>query len=166
VEVERKFLVPALPDLSGFESSEIEQGYLALPDEKGGAEVRLRSRGNELTLTVKSAGGEVRDEEELELDRDEFDRLWKLTEGRRLAKRRYVIPHDGLELELDVYAGALEGLLVAEVEFEDEDAAGEFEPPAWFGDEVTGKEHYKNESLATRGLPDDHVQGEKEGDRP
>ncbi len=50
-----------------------------------------------------------------------------------------MIPHGGLEIELDVYAGALEGLLVAEVEFATEADAREFEPPEWFGDEVTGR---------------------------
>ena len=59
----------------------------------------------------------------------------------------------GREVELDVYGGDLDGLTVAEVEFDDERQAQEFEPPAWFGDEVTGKEEYLNESLATRGRP-------------
>ena len=153
MEIERKFLADTGPDLEGCESSAIEQGYLALADDEGGAEVRLRQRDDELTLTVKSAGGEVREEEEIELERDEFDRLWRLTEGRRVEKTRYVIPHDGLEIELDIYAGELEGLRVAEVEFEDEDEAGSFEPPGWFGQEVTGKREYLNETLATEGLP-------------
>ena len=48
---------------------------------------------------------------------------------------------------------ALEGLVVAEVEFPSEDEAGDFEPPAWIGEEVTGDERYLNETLATRGRP-------------
>ena len=56
-------------------------------------------------------------------------------------------------MELDVYGGDLDGLTVAEVEFDDERQAEEFEPPDWFGDEVTGKEEYLNEALATRGRP-------------
>jgi len=153
MEIERKFLAEAPPDLGGYACSEIEQGYLALAGPERGAEVRLRKRGDELTLTVKSAGGQVREEEEIELDRDEFERLWALTEGRRLAKRRYLIPHGELTIELDVYSGDLDGLRVAEVEFDDERAASEFEPPDWFGSEVTGKDEYLNETLATEGLP-------------
>jgi CYTH domain-containing protein len=153
VEVERKFLVRETPGLEDCERTEIDQGYLALADESGGAEVRLRRRDGALTLTVKSAGGEVREEEEIELDDDEFERLWALTEGRRLVKTRFVIPHGELEAELDVYGGELAGLRVVEVEFADEDAARDFEPPAWFGAEVTGEEQFKNETLATKGLP-------------
>ena len=153
MEIERKFLIDEPPRLDRFEHSEIEQGYLSLADPERGAEVRLRRRGDELTLTAKSGGGRVREEEEIELEQDEFERLWRLTEGRRLAKRRYLIPHEGREVELDVYGGDLDGLTVAEVEFDDERQAQEFEPPAWFGDEVTGKEEYLNESLATRGRP-------------
>ena len=56
-------------------------------------------------------------------------------------------------MELDRYAGELEGLMVAEVEFESEDEADGFEPPDWLGDEVTGNERYSNQRLATDGIP-------------
>ncbi len=42
---------------------------------------------------------------------------------------------------------------MAEVEFADEDAAAQFDPPGWFGREVTGKMEYLNETLATQGRP-------------
>jgi adenylate cyclase len=154
MEIERKFLVDDPPDVEGRESAEIEQGYLALADDEGGAEVRLRRRGDELWLTIKGGAGEVRTEEELELDRERFDSLWPLTEGRRLTKTRYLIPLDGLTAEVDVYHGELAGLTTAEVEFETEADADGFEPPPWLGTEVTGDRRYLNESLATRGRPD------------
>jgi CYTH domain-containing protein len=150
MEVERKFLVSEPPDLAGTESDEIEQGYLAIGAE---GEVRLRRKGEKLVLTAKRGSGISRDEAEIELDRESFERLWPLTESRRLHKRRHVIPHGKLTIELDVYEGDLEGLLVAEVEFGSEDEAGRFEPPEWIGDEVTGDERYLNETLATRGAP-------------
>ena len=89
-------------------------------------------------LTVKRGAGLSRDEVEVEISPEQFEALWPLTEGRRLRKRRHVLPHDGLEIEVDVYEGELEGLIVAEVEFESEDKARGFEPPAWLGDDVTG----------------------------
>jgi CYTH domain-containing protein len=153
MEIERKFLVPQRPELDAERSVEIEQGYLALADDRGGAEVRLRRKDDELLLTVKAGSGRARAEEELALDRERFEALWPLTEGRRVAKTRHVIPHGELQIELDVYAGDLEGLLVAEVEFPDDDSAEQFEPPDWFGEEVTGKHEYLNETLATEGLP-------------
>jgi CYTH domain-containing protein len=150
VEVERKFLVPDTPDLYETESDEIEQGYLAIGAD---GEVRLRRKGEKLVLTAKRGAGISRDEAEVELDPEVFERLWPLTEGRRLHKRRHVIPHGDRIVELDVYEGDLEGLVVAEIEFDSEDDAGRFEPPDWIGEEVTGDERYLNETLATRGAP-------------
>ena len=150
MEVERKFLVAESPDLDGADSNEIEQGYLAIGAD---GEVRLRRKGDRLLLTAKRGEGLSRDEAEVEIDREAFDRLWPLTEGRRLHKRRYVIPHEGLQIEVDVYEGDLEGLLVAEIEFASEEAAGEFEPPEWIAEEVTGDQRYLNETLATKGAP-------------
>jgi adenylate cyclase len=150
VEVERKFLVADPPDLDGTESDEIDQGYLAIGAE---GEVRLRRRGDRHLLTAKHGSGLARDEAEIELEPNAFEQLWPLTEGRRLHKRRHVVPHGDLKIEVDVYAGDLDGLVVAEVEFGSEDEARRFEPPAWVGQEVTGDERYLNETLATRGSP-------------
>jgi CYTH domain-containing protein len=150
MEVERKFLVPEPPGLEGAQADEIEQGYLAVGAD---GEVRLRRRGDHLLLTAKRGSGISRDEAEVELDRDAFDELWPLTEGRRLHKRRHVIPHGELKIEVDVYEKGLDGLVVAEVEFDSEEEARRFEPPDWIGAEVTGDERYLNETLATSGRP-------------
>ena len=152
MEIERKFLVAERPDLAAGERLEIEQGYLALAGD-GEAEVRLRRQADELLLTVKGGSGQSRLEEEIELDRGRFEALWPLTEGRRLVKTRHRIAHGRHTIELDVYAGELEGLLVAEVEFPDQASAEEFEPLDWFGDEVTGDRRYLNQTLATEGAP-------------
>jgi CYTH domain-containing protein len=150
VEVERKFLVPDPPDLSGADADEIVQGYLAIGSE---GEVRVRRKGDALFLTAKRGSGLSRQEAEVELDAKGFEELWPLTEGRRLHKRRHVVPHDGLQIEVDVYEGELEGLVVAEIEFPSEEQARAFEPPQWLGDDVTGDERYLNETLATQGAP-------------
>jgi adenylate cyclase len=152
-EVERKFALDAIPfDLAGYSASEIQQGYLSIdPD---GSEVRVRRRGECCTLTVKRGAGIARDEEELDLDEREFARLWPLTEGRRVDKTRYEIPAtDGLVIELDVYAGPLQGLITAEVEFGSQDAAERFDAPGWLGREVTADPAYKNRRLAVDGIP-------------
>ena len=151
VEIERKFLPSQMPD--GLpEGERIEQGYLAVaPD---GVEVRVRRRAGRATLTVKSGPGHVRTEEELAIDDRRFEALWPLTEGRRIDKVRHVVPLDaGLAAELDVYGGAHEGLLVAEVEFPSAGASARFAPPAWLGPEVTGDGRYANQSLALGGPP-------------
>jgi CYTH domain-containing protein/CHAD domain-containing protein len=149
-EIERKFLLVEPPDwLDHSFPVAIEQGYLALAD---GVEVRLRKAGDRRLLTVKRGDGEVREEVEIEVDRTQFDALWPLTASRRLAKKRYRAPlEDGLEAEVDVYDGPLQGLLVAEVEFPSEQRSREFTPPEWLGEEITGEERYANRSLAGAG---------------
>jgi CYTH domain-containing protein len=152
LEIERKFLVDRVPaDLGAYPSTRIEQGYLAITDD---AEVRLRRAGPKTVLTIKSSGDRERVEEELELDPDRFATLWPLTAERRLEKTRYAIPiDDDHTIELDVYEGDLQGLVIAEVEFETADAASAFVAPSWFGREVTEERGYKNQRLATRGSP-------------
>jgi adenylate cyclase len=153
IEIERKYLVAEPPaDLDRWPSSAIEQGYVAIAAD--GTEVRVRRRRGEAQLTIKSGGGRARAEEEIAIEADRFERLWPLTEGRRIEKTRYEIEADGgATIELDVYAGALDGLVVAEVEFDSEAAADAFEAPDWFGAEVTDDARYKNQRLACDGAP-------------
>jgi adenylate cyclase len=150
MEVERKFLVSVPPNLDAANVDEIEQGYLAIGSD---GEVRVRRKGDQLLLTAKRGSGLSRQEAEIELDSTSFDELWALTEGRRLRKRRHVIPHGELKIEMDVYGGDLEGLIVAEIEFRSEEEAKAFDPPGWLGEEVTGDHRYLNETLATSGAP-------------
>ena len=153
MEIERKFVLPEPPaGLDRHPSQPIRQGYLAVADD--GVEVRIRMRGETATLTVKSGPAHVRVEEELEIDARRFAALWALTEGRRIAKVRHVVPLDGgLAAEVDVYEDALAGLVTAEIEFPGEAASAAFAPPDWLGAEVTGDARYANQSLATRGAP-------------
>ena len=153
VEVERKFIVKQLPpELDRFPSDRISQGYLAIGE--GGLEVRVRRRGENATLTVKKGLGRTRREEEIGLEPEQFERLWPLTEGRRVEKVRHLTPaEDGLTIELDTYTEELEGLATAEVEFDSEARADGFEPPSWFGPEVTDDPRYRNARLACNGAP-------------
>jgi len=113
----------------------------------------VRRKDAETLLTVKSGLGLVRGEEEFAIDGELFARLWAMTEGRRVVKTRYLVPLGELTVELDVYDGALAGLLTAEVEFADEAAARAFEAPPWLGRDVTGDARYANRTLAVDGLP-------------
>ncbi len=151
-EVERKFLLASPPsDLDTHPARRIEQGYLAVGDE--GVEVRLRRIGDETLLTIKSAPGLVRVEEEMPIEDRRFDALWPLTEGRRVVKTRHLVPLDGLTVEVDVYDEALSGLLTAEIEFASVEDSRDFSAPAWLGEEVTGDDRYANRSLAIDGRP-------------
>jgi len=71
----------------------------------------------------------------------------------RLEKTRYAITYESAIIELDLYHGALAGLVTAEVEFQDADQCQRFVAPDWFGREVTKDKRYKNRSLVVKGLP-------------
>jgi adenylate cyclase len=147
-EIERKFLLDDMPvSTTSVEPTHIAQGYLAVTDD---VEVRVRSRAGAQLLTVKGGRGEVRREVTIELSAEQFDRLWELTDGRRIRKRRWVLPAatDGVEIEVDRFADDLEGLLIAEVEFASADDSRAFTPPDWFGREVTDDDRYRNAALA------------------
>src|SRR6476469_7079292 len=109
MEIERKFLVATLPDdLDHWDAARLEQGYLAITDD---VEIRVRRREGDdgAALTIKSAPGLSRVEEELPIAAARFAALWPLTAGRRLVKTRHT--HEaapGVVYELDVYEGDLE----------------------------------------------------------
>ena len=155
-EIERKFCVQKMPDLTARTGIEISQGYISVGE--NGPEVRLRRKGERFYQTVKIGEGVQRTEVEVELSRAQFDTLWLLTAGRRLEKVRYEIPEGVWTIELDVYRGHLKGLVVAEVEFETIDESSRFVPPPWFGREVTDDSHYKNAYLALMEISNDHAQ--------
>ena len=151
MEIERKFLVEDPPSLEDAVAEPIEQGYIAITD--SGTEVRVRRKGEVHLLTIKHGLGMERLEEEIEIDRGRFEALWPITEGARVSKTRYTFEQGGRRVEVDLYGGELEGLVVAEVEFDSERDAEGFEPLPWMGVEVTDDPAYKNESLATQGVP-------------
>jgi len=158
IEIERKFLLHGVPPAMRFARRQaIRQGYLALD---GDTEVRIRINQTGAALTIKSGHGGVRVEQEISLQTRQAEALWELTEGRRVQKTRRRVrlagPAGGADLvaEVDEYSGALDGLVVAEVEFPDEESSRGFEPPAWFGRELTDDWRYANRSLASDGMPE------------
>ena len=155
-EIERKFCVRKMPDLTACTGVEISQGYIAVGE--NGTEVRVRRKDKRFYQTVKIGKGVQRTEVEVELSRVQFDNLWPLTAGRRVEKVRYEMGEGVWTIELDVYCGRLKGLVVAEVEFENVDESSRFVPPPWFGRDVTDDDRYKNATLAYKGTPDDHAQ--------
>lgn len=151
-EIERKFLVNEIPeDLYKYPSSVISQGYLEAADDE--TEVRIRRKDDRFFKTVKSGRGLERKETETVIGSDAYDKLWPETAGMRIEKRRYEIPYERHVIELDIYLGDLAGLIVAEVEFNSVDESGNFNPPSWFGSEVTNDSRYLNRNLALQGKP-------------
>lgn len=150
LEIERKFLVRTMPDLSAARPSALRQGYVTLPEDS--AELRLRQSDDSFVLCVKSGEGLVRSEREIAITAAQFQTLWPATEGRRIEKTRWTGDLGaGLIYELDIFAGDLDGLVTIEVEFGSEEAACAFVPPDWFGRDVTRDKRFGNKSLAVSG---------------
>ena len=150
LEIERKFLVATLPDLSGVRRSVLRQGYVTLPADS--VEVRLRQTDDSFVLCLKTGEGIVRTEREIAIDAAQFEALWPQTEGRRVRKTRWTGSLDGgLMFELDVFEGDLAPLVMVEVEFGSQAQAAAFAPPPWFGREVSMDKQFRNKSLALSG---------------
>ena len=146
-EIERKFLLKRLPTgLTSYPHAEIEQGYLAV--EESGLQVRLRQKNGVCSLTFKRGKRNEREEREVRLSAEQFEVLWPATAGRRLSKIRYDVPWKEWTVEVDIYTGRHEGMIVAEVEFPDEESCADFIPPEWFGEDVTGEARYSNVLMA------------------
>ncbi len=62
-----------------------------------------------------------------------------------LEKDRYQVEYEGFTWEIDVFFGENTGLVVAEIELEDEGQI--FAQPDWIGEEVTGDPRYYNSNL-------------------
>jgi CYTH domain-containing protein len=153
-EIERKFLLRGLPP--GLENDNailIVQEYLLTGD----PEIRIRAKGKKFMLTQKTGSGLTRTETEIEIPYEVYEILENLSSSSRLVKYRYKIQgDDGLTWEIDEYQGALlEGLVIAEVELPSEDTSPQM--PQCISDvfvkQVTDDPAYKNQSLATNGLP-------------
>ena len=100
-------------------------------------------------MTYKSKGLLAREEYNLPLNAESYEHLKPKADGRVIEKRRYLIPLDSkITVELDVFEGDLVPLILAEVEFESEDEAKAFVPPAWLGEDVTYDPHYHNSTMS------------------
>lgn len=150
MEIERKFLVSAVPDnLDSYNSKEIEQAYIST-----NPTIRIRKSNSDYILTVKGSGHMSREEFELLINEDQYLSLMKKAETPILEKTRYEIPIDGgYSAELDIYHGQLEGLMTVEVEFDTVNEALIFKPPSWFSIDVTNDKRYKNTALSINGIP-------------
>lgn len=150
VEIERKYLLSALPDVVTSRGMEqhLRQGYL--PGK------RLRERVRSVTIngdttyvrTIKLGRGVKRVEIEEATSAPVFEALWALTEGSRVIKRRYAVPEGDLVWEIDVFDDR--ELFLAEVELDDPQREPEL--PEWLAPyvvrEVTNEPGYVNLNLA------------------
>jgi CHAD domain-containing protein/CYTH domain-containing protein len=149
VEIERKFLLSALPPITlTSPSEEIEQGWL--PGKELVERIRqVRSaEGVAWFRTVKSGRGLQRIELEETMTRELFEAEWPHTEGRRVSKRRYLVQHGAMTWQIDQFLDR--ELVLAEIELQSVDDSVPL--PDWLTAvlirEVTDEPWYVNRELA------------------
>jgi adenylate cyclase len=147
LEIERKFLVVGSAWRSSVTKSKtMRQGYLV--GEGGRSSIRVRVAGEDARLNIKAAVvGAARAEYDYPVPlADAQEILDTLCVGLVDKTRHYAPAAADLTWEIDEFAGANEGLIVAEIELTDVDQR--FDRPAWLGAEVTEYARYYNHALA------------------
>lgn len=158
IEIERKFLLKAVPDLKPTEVIKIKQWYLKVD----GIWERARSMDSNIygikwVHTIKTRISDISNiEEEYDMDKDEFDDFVKRCKSakqnaRYITKERRIYPDGELKWEVDVFSQKCH-IIVAEIEIPSEDY--ELEIPEFIQKknllEVTGLKQFSNRSLSNR----------------
>lgn len=149
-EIERKFLVKD----DGWRaevtsSSDFIQAYIVTMDDRS---LRVRLMDDERASMTLKIGRRLisRDEFEYTIPVADAKELISNALGLVLQKTRYEVEHEGFVWEIDVYAGVYAGLVVAEVEMDDEEQDPAL--PSWIGKEVTGDPRYSNQMMAAEDM--------------
>ena len=147
IEIERKFLVKSHAfKTEAFKQTRIVQGFLST-DKKRTVRVRLKGEIGFLTIKGQSSkNGLSRFEWEKEIPKTEAESLLKLCKKGMIDKIRYEVKVDKHTFEVDEFFGKNVGLIVAEVELNNETES--FTKPNWLGEEVTGDAKYYNSQLS------------------
>jgi adenylate cyclase len=148
VEIERKFLVANDEwRLSAVGSVSIRDGLIASYE---GRKVRVRISGDTATVAVKGPRtGIARPEFEYEIAIADAERMFSTVCGDQiLEKQRFFVEDAGATWYVDVYHGILQGVVIAEIELNQE--AQELTLPPWIGKEVTGDPFYKKINMRDR----------------
>ena len=110
--------------------------------------VRIRKFNSSFFLTLKGPRtGAAAAEFEWEIERNLAESIVVDSQYPSIEKKRYLWTNtDGFVWEIDEFENNLAGLIIAEVELEDEDATVEI--PSWAGMELTYLRGWSNASLA------------------
>ncbi len=144
LEIERKYLVTSDAYKAGAKSVEITQVYLTIQDNLA---IRVRIEEHHASIAIKSKISErVNREYEYNIPLDEARSLMNLSQHSAITKTRHLVDYKNHLWEVDEFHGDNQGLVVAEIELEDENEV--FEKPDWLDNEVTSDYRYLNSNLS------------------
>lgn len=132
-EIERKFLIKRMPDLSNFESVIYERYYIFRNDF---VEMRAQKKGEKFEIERKEmVSGLSAEKTKLVISEPEFEKLKQLGSEAILREGFFISSNPNVSIK--IYHGKHEGLKKIEVEFSSEDEARAFQIPDWYGEEIT-----------------------------
>ncbi len=144
VEIEKKYLLKNSTWKKHVnKQTRIKQGYLNATPE---STVRVRIKGDKGFVTIKGKRiNLLRKEFEYEIPLQDAEELLLLCQKPIIEKVRYEVDYQGYTWEIDEFENENEGLMLAEVEMQNEDETPE--TPEWVGEEVTDDFRYYNSNL-------------------
>ena len=144
-QYERKFLIDKLPDLSLFKKETITQWYLTKPNLEQSIRIR-KYDDNRCYVDVIDGFGKIRNKIGKKIDYLDLINI-TLTRFPSLTKTRYKKNlNDDILLVIDIFKG---GLKIVEVEtYKNEQTIDNFNPPKWFGKEITDDITFTNNWIA------------------
>ncbi|MGQ5522249.1 CYTH domain-containing protein [Chitinimonas sp. PSY-7] len=148
-EIERRFKLKDDSWRGLVEGEWLKQGYLSVERERT---VRVRIKGDDAWLTLKSNISNVsRHEFEYPIPLQDAETILAAMCPMLVEKKRYRIQRDGHLWEVDEFFGQNAGLVLAEIELNDESEA--YVRPDWLGEEVTEDPRYTNAYLSKQAWP-------------
>lgn len=134
MEIERKFLVKELPDLSDIKPVRYERYYL---NKDGQTVERIQKKGDVYEFETKKTISHLEhDKKKRYISQDEFERLREGKEADGIVRDGYTLSVDP-EVSIKIYHERFEGLVRVEVEFSSREAAEAYIPESWMGTEIT-----------------------------
>ena len=146
IEIERKFLIKEIP-ANCEQKIHIKQYYIHVDDK---FVQRLRFFDNQKTIISlkQNCAGLSRYEFEYEIPLEDAKKIVSMTNSIFIEKIRHIMYYESMKWEIDEFLGNNKGLLIAEVELEDENQ--KIKLPDGIVKEVTNQNKYFNYKLALR----------------
>ncbi|MDD5253737.1 MAG: hypothetical protein PHG05_01355 [Candidatus Nanoarchaeia archaeon] len=141
IELERTYLAKKIPEgLKNCNFKEIIDVYV--PKSRRHPTLRIRKNGDKYEMTKKEPiedDASEQKEQTIILTEGEFKDLSKI-DGKKTHKIRYYYKYGNRIAEIDVFQGALSGLIIVDFEFEDIDEKDFFDMPDFCLADVTHEE--------------------------
>ena len=155
IEREKTYLLKEVPaGLSACKKRVVLSLYIPADDPH--PKLRIRKNGDSFEMTKKAPVDDnpsICEEQTIKLSEQEFKILNALP-GKRMDKIRVYYPYEGKLLEIDVYTGALAGLVTVDAEFDDDKTLAQFKMPLFCLADVTCAEWMAGGMLAGKSYAD------------